>query len=246
MRLTILGCHSPYPGANGATAGYLLQTDTVNLLLDCGSGVISQLLNYLPLPELDAVILSHYHHDHVADIGVLQYGTMLHMRMKDRTKGCLPIYGPSNPEEKGLSLSYEEFTKYHEVEEHTQLTVGDCRLTFLRTQHDIPCYAMKIQHGDKVIVYGADSGPETKWFPFVEGANLFICEGTFLEKYKPKSPTGHLSIREASEVAEEIGCGQFVVTHLFPAYKESEVRNEMKGYTRGEGHVARIGLQIEL
>lgn len=246
MRLTILGCHSPYPGANGATAGYLLQTDEVNLLFDCGSGVISQLLNYLPISELDAVFLSHYHHDHVADIGVLQYGTMLHMRMNDRVKGSLPIYGPANPEEKGLKLTYETYTTFHEVNEESRITIGDCTVTFLQTQHDITCYAMRIQQGEKTIVYGADSGPMTRWFPFVRAADLFIGEGTFLEKYKPPTPTGHLSVREAAAVAEQIGCSMFVVTHLFPAYQDSDVRAEMEGYTRGEGYVAKIGLQLTL
>ncbi|MFD2371386.1 hypothetical protein ACFSO0_15785 [Brevibacillus sp. GCM10020057] len=38
MRITVPGCQSPYPGPGGATPGYLVETDKVRLLLDCGSG----------------------------------------------------------------------------------------------------------------------------------------------------------------------------------------------------------------
>ncbi|PRS39145.1 hypothetical protein C6W19_10090, partial [Bacillus sp. RJGP41] len=42
-------------------------------VLDCGSGVLSQLQNHMKPEDLGAVVLSHYHPDHVADIGVLQH-----------------------------------------------------------------------------------------------------------------------------------------------------------------------------
>lgn len=246
MRLTVLGCQSPYPGPNGATPGYLLQTEETNLLIDCGSGVISQLHRYLPLYQLDAVCLSHYHHDHIADVGVLQYGIMLHQKFKDRANGPLPIYGPSQAEERGLKLTYQEATVFKEVNQHSVIQIGDCTVSFHRTQHDAVCYAMKVEHKGKVVVYGADSGPDTVWLPFAEGADLFICEGTFLEKDKPNGPIGHLSVRQASMAAEQIGCRHFVVTHLFPAYTQAEVRAEMAPYTRGKGYVAQIGLEIQL
>lgn len=245
MRLTVLGCQSPYPGPNGATPGYLLQTEQTNILLDCGSGVMSQLAKYLPHALLDAVCLSHYHHDHVADIGVLQYGIMLHQRLKDRTKGTLPIYGPSHSEERGLSLTYEQATIQHEIHEESVIQIKDVQISFHRTQHDIPCYAMRIEHKGKVLVYGADSGPETDW-SFAKEADLFICEGTFLERYKPQGPTGHLSIKQASCTAEQLKVSKLMITHLFPAYTLEEIRAEMQDYQAGDGLIAEIGLQLQI
>ncbi len=45
--------------------------------MDCGSAVLSQLQTYITPEELDAVILSHYHADHMADIGVLQHALLI-------------------------------------------------------------------------------------------------------------------------------------------------------------------------
>lgn len=245
MRLTVLGCQSPYPGPNGATPGYLLQTAETNLLLDCGSGVISQLTKYLPLYELDAVCLSHYHHDHVADVGVLQYGIMLHQRLKDRTKGVLPIYGPTDSGDRGLELTYQQWTTHQEIQNQSVIQIRDVQISFHITQHDLPCFAMRIEHGGKVIVYGADSGPLTDW-SFAKGADLFICEGTFLERYKPEGPTGHLSVSQAALIAEELKSKKLMITHLFPAYSPEEIRAEMQGYRSGVGLIAEIGLQLEI
>ena len=78
MKLTVLGCLGAYPYKNQGTTGYLLQSDGFNLLIDAGSATLIKLQEHLDPLDLDAVILSHYHHDHIADLGVLQYYWQLH------------------------------------------------------------------------------------------------------------------------------------------------------------------------
>jgi ribonuclease BN (tRNA processing enzyme) len=249
MRVTVLGCQSPYPGPGGATPGYLIQTDQVSLLLDCGSGVVSQLGKYLPPYALDALILSHYHHDHIADVGVLQYGIMVHQLTGERDKNrMLPIYAPAQPTERAQQVSYRQATMFHPVDESTRLTIGDAELTFLQTDHGNgdPCYAVKLKAGGKTLVYSADSGPATVWNGFAEQADLFICEGTFLRRNRPEPPIGHLSVQEAAEIAQALQCRALMITHLFPAYTTEEVLAEAAAFTHGRCFVAEIGLQIEL
>lgn len=249
MHLTVLGFQSPYPGPLGATPGYLLQTAGTNLLLDCGSGVLSQLARHLPFYELDALLLSHYHHDHIADVGVMQYGLMVHQifgqRAKDRP---LPIYAPAEPAGKTESLVYREATRFYPVEEESRLTIGDVEISFLRTDHGDgdPCYAMRLDAAGKSIVYGADSGPGTDWSRFASEVDLFICEATYLERTKPAQPNGHLSVKQAAATAEKLGCRSLLLTHLFHEYREEEVRAEAGEYRHGICHVAKIGLQIEV
>ena len=56
---------------------FQFEHDGFHCLIDCGSGVLSSLQNYLPLEELDAVVISHYHADHIADIGSLQFSRII-------------------------------------------------------------------------------------------------------------------------------------------------------------------------
>lgn len=249
MRVTVLGYQSPYPGPGGATPGYLIETNEAKLLVDCGSGVLSQLGVYLPIYELDALLLSHYHHDHVADVGVLQYGLMVHQLFGQRPADKpLPIYAPALPEQQTKTLTYRDATRFFPLEEHSQLVIGDVHVSFRRTDHGDgdPCYAMRFVANGKTIVYGADSGPETNWGGFVDGADLFICEGTYLDHNRPKTPNGHLSVRQAAELAQAHDCRSLLVTHLFHGYEESDVLGQAEAFVAGPVHAARIGLQIVL
>ncbi|WP_438349342.1 MBL fold metallo-hydrolase [Paenibacillus sp. FA6] len=73
MDVKISGYWGGYPSADGATAGYLVDTGEGQILLDCGSGVMSKLVKQTDVEKLEGVILSHLHHDHIADMGILQY-----------------------------------------------------------------------------------------------------------------------------------------------------------------------------
>lgn len=248
MRVTVLGYQSPYPGPGGATPGYLIETASTRFLLDCGSGVLAQLGAYLPVYELDALLLSHYHHDHVADVGVLQYGLMVHQLFGDRDAQPLPIYAPALPVSDAKSLTYREATLFHPVDEETEVTIGDVQIRFLRTDHGDgdPCYAMRLESSGKVLVYGADSGPGTAWHSFAKQADLFICEGTYMDHNLPNKPTGHLSVRQAAELAEQLSCRSLLITHLYHGYDVEEIHRQASVYTKGTCYAAKIGLQIDL
>ena len=73
------------------TSSYLLESEGFHLLIDAGSTTLVRLENYLDPLKLDAVILSHYHHDHIADLGVLQYYRQLYPTLEPTP--ILPIYG---------------------------------------------------------------------------------------------------------------------------------------------------------
>ena len=91
MRLTVLGKYGPFPAPGGATSGYLIEQGDTRVLFDCGSGVLTRLLAQCPLEQLDAVVLSHLHEDHVADMQVLAYpGTVA----RGQAAAVLPHHAP--------------------------------------------------------------------------------------------------------------------------------------------------------
>ena len=91
MKLRILGETGPYPAAGGATTGYLLSTDEGNVLIDCGSAVVSELTKHVNIKDLDAVIITHHHADHVTDVPILRYAVLIH-RLHGTRKDPLTIY----------------------------------------------------------------------------------------------------------------------------------------------------------
>lgn len=110
MKVTVIGCCGGFPAANEATSGYLFQSGGYSLLVDCGSAVLSKLFAYVPAEELDAVILSHYHHDHIADIGPLQFAKQVGSFLGKGTH-ALPIYGHDADIEQFERLTYKTHTK---------------------------------------------------------------------------------------------------------------------------------------
>ena len=66
MRLTVLGCSGPYPAADVGTSGYLLTSNDTNLLLECGCGVVPKLWRAIKPGQLSAVVLTHFHFDHIS------------------------------------------------------------------------------------------------------------------------------------------------------------------------------------
>ena len=96
MRLTVLGNNGPYPIPGGACSGYLLESDSGNttILLDCGTGVLARLEQCIPLDQLDAVVLSHLHYDHMSDMLPMHYALQFNPRKKP-----LNVYAPATPVE---------------------------------------------------------------------------------------------------------------------------------------------------
>src|SRR5699024_11760470 len=81
-----------YPAQNKASSVYIIEKDGFIIVLDMGSGALSKLPNYVDIGDIDAVILSHYHTDHIADVGVLQHAKLIQYYTTDNDT-ILPIYG---------------------------------------------------------------------------------------------------------------------------------------------------------
>jgi ribonuclease BN (tRNA processing enzyme) len=243
MKWTVLGFQSPYPGPQGATPGYLLQTSLGNLLIDCGSGVAAQLAAYAYPWELQAIVLSHLHHDHMVDIPIIHYAMMMAHRQKKRLTP-LPIYAPSTPKEMAERLVYQSYVEPRPIEEQTPIAQAGITIEWVRTQHDIECYGMKVTDGVKTILYTADTGPQTNWGDY--SPDLLIVEGTYLHKDTPAEPRGHLSVKEAATLATKIGAKKCIITHLYPLYDRNELLQEAKHHYHGELYLAEVGLEVEI
>ena len=71
MRLTVLGGCGAWPAADQACSGYLVEHDGFRLLIDPGYAILPRLLQGIDADKVDAVLVSHGHPDHCADLNPL-------------------------------------------------------------------------------------------------------------------------------------------------------------------------------
>jgi ribonuclease BN (tRNA processing enzyme) len=231
MKLTIIGFWGGYPNKNGASSGYILEHEGFNLLIDCGSGILAKIQNIIQPEELDAVLISHYHTDHIADIGVLQHARLI-QGFLGKSFPALPIYGHSFDKAEFAKLTYKEITKGIAYSPDDVLTVGPFQVSFLKTDHPVPCFAMRIEANGKSMVYTADSSFKEEFIEFSKGADLLLCECNFYKHQNGKS-AGHMNSVDAGRLAASAGVKQLILTHL-PHYGDlskliSEASTEYTG-----------------
>ncbi|MGX7205006.1 MBL fold metallo-hydrolase [Enterococcus pingfangensis] len=231
MKLTVLGCLGAYPYNGQGTTSYLLQSEGFNLLLDAGSSTLVELEKELDPLALDAVILTHYHHDHIADLGVLQYYWQLYPTQTP--KPILPIYGHTEDEFHFNDLTMEGVTEGHAYFEAEELKIGPFLITFMKTIHPVPCYAMRFveEKTGAVFVFTGDSGYLESFNEFAKEADLFLAD-TYLfdgnERHK-----AHFTAGEAGTFAKNAAVKKLVLTHLPQHGDLAELRRQAAAASEG-------------
>lgn len=235
MKLTVLGCWAPYPRAGGACSGYLLETGGKNILLECGNGVLSNLLKHIDFRDLDAVIISHLHPDHYLDLFCLRHALAGARRVENSLKP-VPLFVPREPEESFGQLSrYTDSFIIKAIEglpksKKTGITIyetliGSVRLSFARTDHPLPAYAVFVE-SDSKFFYSAD----TRWCEylpgFAGGAGMVLCEASLIEQDREYTSAGHLTAMQAGLLARKAGASQLVITHFWPEYDLETIKTE--------------------
>lgn len=244
MKITTIGIWGGYPNKNEATSSFLLEYEGFRCLVDCGSGVLAAVQNYTELRDLDAAIITHYHPDHIADIGVLQHAAMVGMQLKE-WKTPFPIYAHDRDEDGFRNLSYKGVTEGRAVEASQTLELGPFEVSFCETVHPVYCLALKFTAGGKSVVFTADTAWKDELIGFAEGADLLVAEANLYEKYVGIIQ-GHMSGRQAGELAVRAGVKELWLTHL-PQYGDIlEILDAARGAFRGKADFAKIGHSVEI
>lgn len=238
MKLTVVGYWGGYPARGEATSSYLLEKDDFTLLIDAGSGSLAQLQNYKDIRDVDAVILSHYHHDHIADIGVLQYALLTQAYVNEKTD-ILPIYGHQE-DARGFEKLTHDYTKGIAYDPETKLHIGPFTITFLRTKHPVPCFGMRITDGTATIVYTADTSYDDGWLDFSKQADLLITDCNFYAT-QDGSKAGHMTSHEGAEIASKAQVSRLLLSHLPQYGDQTQLIDEAQVHFQGPIHLARAG-----
>lgn len=211
MKLTALGVWGGYPTRDAGTTSYLLQSEEgFNLLLDAGSRAVTELEHELSPNDLDAIILSHYHEDHIADLGALRQ----YRQLQTVKPEMLPIYGHQENEYEFSKLSLENVSEGIAYDVENGTSVGPFDIQFLKTVHPVICYAMRIveRATGQVLIYTGDTGYFAELVDFSKDADILLADVYFF-KDKVKMPN-HLSSVEAGEIAAQANVKKLILTHL--------------------------------
>lgn len=214
MKLTVLGCMGGYPSQDTGTSAYLLESEGYHLLIDAGSGSLLALQQFLDPLELDAVLISHYHYDHIADLGVLQQIRKLkRFDHAERRAPLLPIYAHTDSDFFSL-LSESNVTIGISYEEEESLSVGPFEVEHLKTRHPATCYAFRITEREtgKTLVYTADSGFMEELIPFSQQADFLVADTNFFAGMENHS--AHMTAGEVGRIAREAQVKKVMLSHL--------------------------------
>ena len=235
MRLHVLGCHGPFPCANGATSGYLIEQGEQALLVDCGSGVLGRLTARWDPAGLTAVLLSHLHFDHMSDMTVLQY--YLISRGKK-----LRVFVPGedhSPARALLDSPAFEVLPYPE-----KMELAGLEISTLPVRHPVPCRALRLTDGKRTFIYTGDTNDCPELAAFAREADLLLADGPFLEK-EWKDTLPHMSASGAARLAREAGAKRLVLTHLPLQHAPETLLGEAREFYP-QAQAAYPGLTIDL
>lgn len=220
MDITVLGSGAAYPRPGGACSGFLLAAGTTKIWLDAGNGAFANLQKHVDFHDLDALILTHGHADHIADVLPFMYALGFDPVRPATT--ALPVYAPQDV---GATIAWplggtskDIFERVFEIRSIIRpFEVGDLRFEPFRTFHPAETYGLRIRDGEKLVVYTSDTALFGDLEGACRGADLLITEATYIDGVDA-SPGIHMWAREAGKVASMAGVKRLVLTHIWSTF----------------------------
>jgi ribonuclease BN (tRNA processing enzyme) len=254
VRLTIVGCAGSFPGPDSAASCYLVEADDDGgrrwrVLLDLGSGALGPLQRYLRPGDIDAVLLSHLHPDHCADLCGLYVA--LRYNPAGRAERRTPVYGPSDTATRldamygrDVTGSLSEVFDVRAWQEGEPVRIGPLSVVPLRVDHPVEAYGLRVEHVTEnritVLAYSGDTDACPALVTLAKGADVLLAEAAFMQG-RDRERHIHLTGLRAGVVATDAGAGRLLLTHL-PVWTEPAVaRAEAESAFGGEILVVSAG-----
>ncbi|HSZ40834.1 MAG TPA: MBL fold metallo-hydrolase [Trebonia sp.] len=216
MRWTVLGGCGAWPAAGTACSGYLIEQDGFRVLVDPGYATLPRLLERCDATAVDAVIVTHGHPDHCAD---------LHPLLRARALGehrarPLPVFTPPGALEKLLALdrpgTIEDAYELREFTPGTSFRAGPFAVRTWLLPHWVPNAGLRLRADGTTIAYTGDTGPSPHLTDLARDADVLIAEATYPEQVPADSARYLSSARQAGQTAAIGQAGRLVLTHLWP------------------------------
>jgi len=212
------------------------------ILVDLGAGTIRNAdLQNLPLKNLSAVFITHFHSDHISDLGEANFWSLAMGRSK-----ALDVFGPEGIKDvvDGYNMAYKHDTSYRiahhghhgadffppeasvPVAKTVRLTDEDGAELFFdrnglkayafRVDHSpaTPAYGYRFEYKGNVVVISGDTKRIDNLTKHAKNADIFICEGFRSELFDTLDY--HIDPVDAGKVAKEANAKKLVFNHIVP------------------------------
>lgn len=251
--LIVLGSSAGAPTRQRFPTAYALLVTGKLFLLDCGAPVSTLLYQYNLDPiEVQAVFVSHWHMDHVANLGLL-----ITQNQQLNRSNPLKIYGPRGTRGKVKRLLFDSFLLADNLNYKLDLTNAKpgqtyaealMQVTYFKTQH-LERPKLKSQFGQKAIacgmvingpgwriVYGGDNRSPAELAPYIQGCDLLIHE------------MAHHQPEDVARFAAAAKIPNVLVSHLGLEFDRSPAKIEaaFAKYYGGNLIVAQDGTKVRL
>ncbi|SFQ23518.1 Ribonuclease BN, tRNA processing enzyme [Amycolatopsis arida] len=237
-RLHVLGSCGAWPEPGRACSGFLLDHAGVRIVLDLGYGTVSRLLQLCPDGMVDAVVVTHAHPDHCADLTAL--GRAWHFAEPRRTP--LPLFCP--PEVLAwLEPRPDPHTVFavHDLAEPAR--VGPVELSGVPLPHHVPNLGVRLAAPGLTVAYTGDTGPAPELAELGRDADLFVVEATL---QGPRTDRYLLTAGEAGRWAARAGARRLLPTHFWPGSDRSFSVRAAAAAFPGEVLAAADGMVVDL
>ncbi|SDS01068.1 Ribonuclease BN, tRNA processing enzyme [Friedmanniella luteola] len=245
MRLTILGGGTAWPTPARACGGYLVEHGGTTVLLDPGHGVLVQLLALDPVPRLDAVVVSHGHLDHCADLPAL-----LGWHAGRPGADALPVLAPAHALDDvlaaGRSAVVRRAADVVRLGDGDTVELGPLTLEAALLPHQVPTAGLRISAAGHVLACTGDSGPCQERVTLAKGADVLLAEATWADRVPAAQAWFLSSARQAARLGLAAEVGHTVLTHAHPDQAPAALLAAARSEGAASVLAASPGLGLEL
>ncbi|MHB8630899.1 MAG: MBL fold metallo-hydrolase [Candidatus Limnocylindria bacterium] len=233
VELRVLGSGDAFGTDGRFQACIWLRAGTFQALIDCGGTSLLAMHRFGIEPgEIDAILISHFHGDHVGGVPYL----ILDGQFRARTRALL-IAGPPRVADRlraqmdaafpGSSETRQRFAVTYRELGASPLAIGPLNVRSVPVAHTPGADArgLRIQIGARSIAYSGDTEWTEALPALAAGADLLICEAYSFTKRIPY----HLDYLTMRQHRDALRARRILLTHLGPELlaRRAEVSEEI-------------------